>query len=180
MNHPLQDDRFDRRQLLPTALALSRIVFAAAFAFVGHWWRFGLIIAAAASDRFDGYFARRWGVTATWGAALDAITDKLFVWTALITLTVEGIWPWWIILLLMARDFAVLFMIGWQAARGRWDQIKGEEHLFTGKVATVITLVLLLIVTATRAERDAIPQADLVIVVSYAIAVTARDRKSVV
>lgn len=47
---------------------------------------FGAIILSAATDLFDGYFARRFEVTTRLGAYADPLTDKIFYLTALPTL----------------------------------------------------------------------------------------------
>jgi hypothetical protein len=56
---------------------------------------FGL---AAATDWLDGYLARRWDITTSFGAFLDPVADKLMVSTSLILLTGrfgKGTWRWW-------------------------------------------------------------------------------------
>ena len=49
-----------------------------------------MLVLAAVSDVLDGYIARRGGQVTPTGAALDPITDKLFVLTIAITLVVTG------------------------------------------------------------------------------------------
>jgi CDP-diacylglycerol--glycerol-3-phosphate 3-phosphatidyltransferase len=51
---------------------------------------FALFVAAALTDFFDGWLARRWGVTSAWGAALDPIADKIAVLAAVLGLVTAG------------------------------------------------------------------------------------------
>ncbi|MEN8723438.1 MAG: CDP-diacylglycerol--glycerol-3-phosphate 3-phosphatidyltransferase [Alphaproteobacteria bacterium] len=56
-----------------------------------YWLPFGLFVAAAVTDFFDGYLARALDQMSELGRLLDPIADKLLVGTALIMLVGEGI-----------------------------------------------------------------------------------------
>lgn len=78
---------------LPNLLTLSRIavipVFIAVFYLPGswgHWTAFGLFVAAALTDYFDGMAARWLGQTSALGRFLDPIADKLLIAAAIIML----------------------------------------------------------------------------------------------
>jgi cardiolipin synthase len=71
---------------LPNLLTLSRIlvipVLVAMFFIPGdltRWIACALFVAAAVTDYFDGYFARRWRLISAFGRFLDPIADKLLV-----------------------------------------------------------------------------------------------------
>lgn len=62
------------------------------------------------SDFFDGYLARRHGLTTTLGKMLDPLADKLIVTAALIMLAAmprEPRIPAWIVVLIVGRELAV-------------------------------------------------------------------------
>jgi CDP-diacylglycerol--glycerol-3-phosphate 3-phosphatidyltransferase len=63
--------------------------------------------AAAMTDFFDGYLARKYGTTSRLGAILDPIADKLLTTAALILLTNSGRLPAIMVTLLLCRDIAV-------------------------------------------------------------------------
>ncbi|MGZ4269641.1 MAG: CDP-diacylglycerol--glycerol-3-phosphate 3-phosphatidyltransferase [Solirubrobacteraceae bacterium] len=77
-----------------------------------------LFVLAAATDWFDGYFARRWGVTTTLGSFLDTTADKLLVTGVLIALVaVERVSPW-IAAIIIAREIVILGLRGVIAVDG--------------------------------------------------------------
>ena len=55
-----------------------------------NWCAAGIFAAAAITDWFDGYLARRWKQTSDFGAFLDPVADKLMVAVALILLVAIG------------------------------------------------------------------------------------------
>jgi CDP-diacylglycerol--glycerol-3-phosphate 3-phosphatidyltransferase len=74
-----------------------------------HWLAFGLFLLAAATDLLDGWAARRLGCASNIGAFFDPLADKIFVNVLLIFLACyHPAWiPLWVVLLLLAREFAV-------------------------------------------------------------------------
>src|SRR4051812_43320836 len=77
---------------LPNVISLSRIALAAAFvAMPDPRVRVALIVLAALSDFLDGWIARHSGAGATrWGALIDPIADRAFVFTAICVYLFEG------------------------------------------------------------------------------------------
>jgi cardiolipin synthase len=79
---------------LPNLLTLSRIVviplLVGTFYLEGDLWRWVacvLFVAAAITDYFDGYVARRRNIVSSFGRFLDPIADKLLVASVLLLLT---------------------------------------------------------------------------------------------
>ena len=62
---------------------------------------------AATTDSLDGYLARRRGWTSVGGVFLDPLADKLLVMGALIALVEEARVSAWVVLVIVAREFAV-------------------------------------------------------------------------
>lgn len=83
---------------IPNILTIFRVVavpgIVAVFYLNGdlqYWLAVGLFSAAAITDFFDGYLARRLDQVSEFGKLLDPIADKLLVGTALIMIVGEGI-----------------------------------------------------------------------------------------
>ena len=68
----------------------------------------GLIFSAAAiTDYFDGYLARRYGLVSNLGKVMDPVADKLLVSCSLIMLTALGWMPAWMACIIIGRELAV-------------------------------------------------------------------------
>ena len=68
----------------------------------------GLIFSAAAiTDYFDGYLARRHGLVSNLGKVMDPVADKLLVSCTLIMLCALGWMPAWIACVIIGRELAV-------------------------------------------------------------------------
>jgi CDP-diacylglycerol---glycerol-3-phosphate 3-phosphatidyltransferase len=71
-------------------------------------WAVFLIIEL--SDLLDGYLARRWNQESELGKVLDPLADTLCRLTYFIALAGSGIFPLWMLLVLVYRDFAVAYI----------------------------------------------------------------------
>ncbi len=66
-----------------------------------------LIIIASITDLLDGYLARKRGEVTTLGQLLDPIADKLLVSSVLISLVDMRLAPAYLVVIIIAREFAV-------------------------------------------------------------------------
>ena len=110
--------RFRDVFLTPGLLSLARVPLAFAFPFVVETtaWAVGVLVVAGVTDVLDGYWARRFGQVTPTGAALDPITDKLFVLTVAVTLVRSGHFSLLSVLFLSTREFFELPLVVWFAA----------------------------------------------------------------
>jgi cardiolipin synthase len=67
-----------------------------------------VLMATAISDVLDGSLARLLKQESPLGVALDPIADKILMTTAYLTLSVRGALPWWLTILVLSRDLAIL------------------------------------------------------------------------
>ena len=70
------------------------------------WATVALWFAITATDSLDGWLARRDGATRS-GAFLDPVADKLIVIGGLAVLADRGVFPWWPVLLIAARELGI-------------------------------------------------------------------------
>ena len=77
---------------------------------LSRWVAAGLFTVAAATDKLDGYLARRLGQVTDWGKILDPIADKALIGGSLVTLSALGEIPWWITGVVLVRELGITVM----------------------------------------------------------------------
>jgi CDP-diacylglycerol--glycerol-3-phosphate 3-phosphatidyltransferase/cardiolipin synthase len=96
-----------------------------------------IFIGAAVTDWLDGYLARKWNQTTSFGAFLDPVADKLMVAAALIVLTEKGLINPLVSLIIIGREITISALREWMAQIG---QSKSVAVNIIGKVKTVSQL----------------------------------------
>ena len=97
-----------------------------------------IFIAAAITDWLDGWLARRWNQTTSFGAFLDPVADKLMVAAALIVLTEFGRVYALVALIIIGREITISALREWMAQLGKSKSVAVN---IAGKVKTVAQLV---------------------------------------
>ncbi|MBI3259346.1 MAG: CDP-diacylglycerol--glycerol-3-phosphate 3-phosphatidyltransferase [Ignavibacteriae bacterium] len=69
-----------------------------------------VFILGSLTDYFDGWLARRRKEVSTFGAFFDPLADKVFTSTAFVALAVIGIFPFWMVLIVIARDIGTTLL----------------------------------------------------------------------
>lgn len=131
----------DRVLTIPNLLSLLRLLLIPVFIWVALGpendpLAFGLLAFSSVTDWLDGVIARRFHVVSRVGQLLDPIADRLFVASTIIVLAVREIVPWWLVVVLLARDVVMLFV-------QLYVHRKGVEPLpvhYVGKAATACLL----------------------------------------
>ncbi len=135
---------------LPNALTLSRLclipVFVALSALEGSP-TIALVTAAvfglaSLTDWLDGYVARRRQQITDLGKLLDPVADKLLVLAALVVMVEASRAPAWLVILLLAREFAVTALRAVAAMSG---QVIPAERLGKLKMGAQTAAILVLI-----------------------------------
>ncbi len=96
---------------------------------------FTVFAIASVTDLLDGELARRSGLITDFGKVADPIADKALTGSALITLSALGELPWWITVVILAREIGVTVLRFWVIRRGVIAASRG------GKVKTVLQMV---------------------------------------
>jgi cardiolipin synthase (CMP-forming) len=93
-------------------ITLLRLAFVPVFAILvlEQHYRAALAVltAAALSDVLDGTVARLMKQESALGVALDPIADKILMTTGYLTLAFRGVLPWWLTIIVLSRDVAIL------------------------------------------------------------------------
>lgn len=135
---------------IPNLLTWARIalipVFVGVFYLPGDWvgWTqknlFATVffVAAAVTDWFDGYLARKLGQTSAFGAFLDPVADKLMVVAALIMLVdLDRAHPL-IAIIIIGREITISALREWMARVGEASSI---AVAYIGKLKTTAQMV---------------------------------------
>jgi CDP-diacylglycerol--glycerol-3-phosphate 3-phosphatidyltransferase len=102
----------------------------------------GIFIAAAITDWFDGYVARRLGQTSAFGAFLDPVADKLMVAAALIVLVnLNRIHPV-VAIIIIGREITISALREWMAQLGKSRSI---AVAFIGKLKTAMQMIAIIV-----------------------------------
>ena len=91
-----------------------------------------VLVVASLTDALDGYLARRLGQVTRLGQLLDPAADRLYIFAALVGLAANELVPWWIVLVIVARD-VFLLVLGVVLANHGYGPLPVHQ---LGKVAT--------------------------------------------
>lgn len=100
-------------------------------------WAVVVLAIGGATDWLDGKLARSWHQRSRLGQVLDPLADRLYILATLVGFAIRAIVPWWLVVLLAARD-VLMFTTIWPSLRRR-----GFTSLpvhFLGKAATFALL----------------------------------------
>ena len=128
---------------LPNLVSMTRLVLAAGFLATREpITRLVLIATASVSDFLDGWLARRRNAATKWGALLDPIADRAFVFAAVSSFLARGEITTAEYFILLSRDLATA--IGFLVARNvTWLRPFVFRARWPGKVVTVLQLATL-------------------------------------
>ena len=91
-----------------------------------------LLMLSGVTDWLDGYLARRLHQTSKLGEILDPVADRLYILAVVVGLAVRDIIPWWVALILPARDAFLWCLVPFLRTRG----YSALPVHFLGKAAT--------------------------------------------
>ncbi|MFM6955227.1 MAG: CDP-diacylglycerol--glycerol-3-phosphate 3-phosphatidyltransferase [Ignavibacteria bacterium] len=128
---------------LPNILSLLRVLIAPIIyqMIVSHnqtmiFYALIIFSLGAITDYLDGFFARKWGDTSSFGSFLDPIADKILTNAALLALMSISILDAWMIVIIIARDILMTLL---RVYADRVD--KPINTSFTAKFKTAIQLI---------------------------------------
>lgn len=98
---------------VPNALTVLRLILVVPFAYLlfAHgtetWaqvWAAVIFVVASATDFADGALARKYDLVTSFGKIADPIADKALTGVAFLGLSYLGLLPWWITIVMIARE----------------------------------------------------------------------------
>lgn len=149
---------------LSNKLTLSRIVIVPIFLVAISPSRFGLapgwsaeltlaalvlFIAAAITDYYDGALARKHGWITSFGQLMDPLADKVLVMAAFVGLVEQKLFPAWMVVLVLAREFMITGLRSLAGAQGR---ILAADRWGKNKTISQLTTIITALVYATARE----------------------------
>jgi CDP-diacylglycerol--glycerol-3-phosphate 3-phosphatidyltransferase len=127
---------------LPNALTMFRLAVVPLFAVLllseggldddRRIWATLFFTGAIITDRYDGMIARRTNQVTEFGKLADPIADKALTGTALLGLSVLGLLPWWVTVVILFREVGVTLLRFWVIRHGVIAASRG------GKAKTVL------------------------------------------
>lgn len=99
-----------------------------------------LFILAAVTDWFDGYLARKWNQTSSFGAFLDPVADKLLVAACLIVLVHDQRVHGLVALIIIGREITISALREWMASAGARTAVAVNQ---LGKWKTAVQMIAL-------------------------------------
>lgn len=96
---------------LPNRLTILRVLMiplCLLFVMLGIYLPAAIVFALAAlTDFLDGYLARRDKLVTNFGKFADPVADKILVLCVMIAMLAKGIYPWWAVCIVAARELAI-------------------------------------------------------------------------
>jgi len=127
---------------IPNCISTIRLLMAPIVLFCPSDWLFLLLITAALTDFLDGFLARHWSVTSTFGALVDPIADKITGLAFAYIFWVGGCLSLLQLVLFFSRDIALVLFTSAVALLGYWRRLH-VRAFWCGKAATCIQCLIL-------------------------------------
>ncbi len=150
---------------LPNKLTILRVI-AVPFFIVAYIMGYSMIafiifILASLTDMFDGYIARKHDLVTNFGKIMDPLADKILVYAAFCLMIEDGTIPAWILIIILAREFAVAGMRTVAASEG----IVVAAGL-SGKIKTVLQMIAVPLLLLTNALKGYTVNSDIIAIVA--------------
>lgn len=145
---------------LPNKLTMMRVILVPFFiaAYMTGYFKsaFVIFVAASFTDMLDGKIARKYNLVTNFGKIMDPLADKILVYSAFCLMVADQTMPAWMLIGILAREFAV----------GGMRTVAASEGIviaagMSGKIKTVLQMIAvpLLLIAAGLSEPGMIGKA---------------------
>jgi CDP-diacylglycerol--glycerol-3-phosphate 3-phosphatidyltransferase len=131
-------------------------------------WAALVFLLASITDFIDGYVARKYGLITTVGKIADPIADKFLTGVALIGLSYVGSLPWWVTILIIAREIGVTILRFWVIEHGVITVSRGGK---TKTLLQMIAISMFLVVWPLSAPESFLTMWDIAKIAMMSLAV---------
>jgi len=133
--------RSNRIVTVPNALSVLRLLGVPLFLWLvlgphADGWAIAILALSGFTDWADGVLARKLNQQSEFGALLDPLADRLYILATLLGLVLRHVIPWWLAIVLVARDIILAGALTLLRRRGYGPP---EVH-YLGKAATFCLL----------------------------------------
>jgi CDP-diacylglycerol--glycerol-3-phosphate 3-phosphatidyltransferase len=133
---------------LPNKLTMLRMIMIPFLVvFLGLPYSFGryialaIFIVASLTDTADGYIARKYNLITDFGKFMDPLADKLLVCSTMICLVHMNELPYWVVIVIIAREFAIS---GFRLVAADNGIVIAAS--WWGKIKTICQMVMIIVV----------------------------------
>ncbi|UFU05164.1 CDP-diacylglycerol--glycerol-3-phosphate 3-phosphatidyltransferase [Ruania halotolerans] len=123
----------------------------------------GVFIAAAITDKLDGSIARSRGIVTNFGKIADPFADKLLTGSAFVMLSVLGVIPWWVTIVILVREVGITILRFVMVRRSVMAASNG------GKLKTVLQIVAICLLLLPAAALFGSPLGEIVLVTGLVV-----------
>jgi CDP-diacylglycerol---glycerol-3-phosphate 3-phosphatidyltransferase len=137
---------------VPNALTMLRLLLVPVFAWlllreggedaVSRLWAAVVFLVASLTDLVDGEIARRRNLVTSFGKIADPIADKALTGTALVGLSYLGELPWWVTIVILAREIGVTLLRFWVIRHGVIPASRGGKAKTVAQIVAIIWYLL--------------------------------------
>jgi CDP-diacylglycerol--glycerol-3-phosphate 3-phosphatidyltransferase len=138
---------------LPNVLTVSRIGFAVILVYLlslnslaGNIWSAVFFFVASITDFYDGYLAKKKGLTSDFGKIMDPIADKVLMLSLFFVLAHIGMLAWWMVILIAIREMGVTVDRLWLMYHGRVLSAERAGKIKTVFQITTVAVILLYLI----------------------------------
>ncbi|MEN6626652.1 MAG: CDP-diacylglycerol--glycerol-3-phosphate 3-phosphatidyltransferase [Candidatus Sumerlaeia bacterium] len=107
-----------------------------------------LFIAASVTDYYDGALARRHGWITNFGKLMDPLADKVLTMAAFVSMVQLKLFPAWMVVLILAREFLITGLRQLAVAEGR--VLSADRWGKNKTIAQLTTIITALVFLAAR------------------------------
>ena len=137
---------------IPNLITIARLILVPlVVAMIGQaQWAtaFILFVTAGISDGVDGFIAKRFNMRSELGAYMDPVADKALLVSIYVSLSVTGVLPGWVAIVVVSRDAMIVAAIIVSWLMGRPVAIK---PLMISKLNTVVQIAFAALVLSEKA-----------------------------